>query len=167
MRELYAGIDLHSNNNYLCIIDETDKRLQEVKLENNLRAVLFALFPYKDDLVGTVVESTFNWYWLVDGLMEAGYQVHLAHPAKNVQYSELKHSNDKYDAFWLAHLLRLNILAERYIYPKEERTVRDLLRKRSQWKRLIFPSSIVSWRDGITRKNIKNEDGGGHQSLSQ
>ncbi len=57
--------------------------------------------------------------------MEAGYQVHLANPAKNVQYSGLKLSNDKYDAFWLAHLLRLNILAEGYIYLKEERAVRD------------------------------------------
>ena len=59
-----------------CIIDESDKRLREVKLENNLRAVLLALSPYEKDLVGTVVESTFNWYWLIDGLMEAGYQVH-------------------------------------------------------------------------------------------
>jgi len=25
-----------------------------------------------------VVESTFNWYWLVDGLMDNGYRVHLA-----------------------------------------------------------------------------------------
>ena len=108
MGKLYAGIDLHSNNNYLCIIDKSDKRLREVKLENNLRAVLLALSPYEKDLVGTVVESRFNWYWLIDGLMEAGYQVHLANPAKNVQYSGLKHSNDKYDAFWLAHLLRLN-----------------------------------------------------------
>ncbi len=70
MGKLYAGIDLHSNNNYLCIIDESDKRLREVKLENNLRAVLLALSPYEKDLVGTVVESTFNWYWLIDGLME-------------------------------------------------------------------------------------------------
>jgi transposase len=28
-----------------------------------------------------VVESTSNWYWLVDGLMEADYRVHLANPA--------------------------------------------------------------------------------------
>ncbi len=60
MGKLYAGIDLHSNNNYHCIIDESDKRLREVKLENNLRAVLLALSPYEKDLVGTVVESTFN-----------------------------------------------------------------------------------------------------------
>ena len=99
MGKLYAGIDLHSNNNSLCIIDESDKLLVEVKSENNLRADLLALSPYKKDLTGTVVESTFNWYWLIDGLMEAGYPVHLANPSKNAQYSGLKHSNDKYDAF--------------------------------------------------------------------
>jgi len=26
------------------------------------------------------VESTLNWYWLVDGLHEAGLEVKLAHP---------------------------------------------------------------------------------------
>ena len=34
-------------------------------------------------------------------------------------------------AFWLAHLLRLGILPTGHIYPKEQRAVRDLLRKRS------------------------------------
>ncbi len=32
-------------------------------------------------LCGVVVESTYNWYWLVDGLMDAGYRLHLANPA--------------------------------------------------------------------------------------
>ena len=54
-----------------------------------------------------VVESTYNWYWLVDGLMEAGYRVHLANPAAIQQYSGLKYTDDHSDARWLAHLLRL------------------------------------------------------------
>jgi transposase len=79
-----------------------------------------------------VVESTFNWYWLVDGLMEAGYRVHLANTAAIQQYAGLKHTDDHSDARWLAHMLRLGLLPKGYIYPKEERPVRDLLRKRSQ-----------------------------------
>jgi transposase len=78
-----------------------------------------------------VVESTYNWYWLVDGLMEAGYRVHLATPAAIQQYSGLKYSDDHSDARWLAHLLRLGVLPKGYIYPKAERAVRDLLRKRA------------------------------------
>jgi transposase len=78
-----------------------------------------------------VVESTYNWYWLVDGLMEADYRVHLAHPAAMQPYSGLKYTDDHSDARWLAHVLRLGVLPEGYIYPKAERAVRDVLRKRA------------------------------------
>jgi len=77
-----------------------------------------------------VVESTYNWYWLVDGLQEEGYKVHLANPSAIKQYEGLKHTDDKWDSFWLAHMKRLNILPEGYIYPKEELPVRDILRRR-------------------------------------
>jgi transposase len=62
--------------------------------------------------------------------MEAGYRLHLANPAAIQQDSGLKYSNDHSDARWLAHLLRLGVLPEGYIYPKAQRPVRDLLRKR-------------------------------------
>jgi transposase len=81
------------------------------------------------------VESTFNWYWLVDGLMDQGHKVHLANTAAIQQYEGLKYTDDHSDARWLAHILRLGVLPEGYIYPKGERTVRDLLRKRSQMVR--------------------------------
>jgi transposase len=92
--------------------------------------ILAALDPFKENLAGVVVESTYNWYWLVDGLQEQGFRVHLANPAAIQQYNGLKHTDDQSDAFWLAQLLQLNILPEGYIYPKEQRPVRDLLRRR-------------------------------------
>src|SRR5918999_568838 len=90
------------------------------------------LSPYRSSIEGVVVESTYNWYWLVDGLMEQGYRVHLANTAAIQQYEGLKYTDDHSDARWLAHMLRLGVLPQGYIYPKEERAVRDLLRKRSQ-----------------------------------
>ena len=126
----YAGIDLHSSNNYVGVIDEQDRRLYGKRLPNTLEDVLMALAPFKEDLEGVVVESTYNWYWLVDGLKEHGYKLHLANPSAVKQYEGLKHTDDKWDSFWLAHMRRLNILPEGYIYPKEERPVRDLLRRR-------------------------------------
>jgi transposase len=63
--------------------------------------------------------------------MEADYRVHLANPAAMQQYSGLKYSDDHSDARWLAHLLRLGVLPEGYIYPKAARAVRDVLRKRA------------------------------------
>ena len=73
----YSGIDLHSNN---CVVvtDDSDRVLFQKRLPNRLEEVLAALAPYREDLAGVVVESTYNWYWLVDGLQESGYQVHLA-----------------------------------------------------------------------------------------
>jgi len=88
--------------------------------------------------VGIVVESTYNWYWLVDGLMEEGYKVHLANPSAIKQYEGLKHSDDVREAFFLAQLLKLGILPEGYIYPKEERPVRDLLSCHMIMNSLLF-----------------------------
>ena len=133
MSSLYCGIDLHSNNHVIVIIDNEDKRLYEKRLPNDLAQTLTALEPYKTKLESCVVESTFNWYWLVDGLMDHGYNAVLANPtACAQQYSGLKYSDDKHDAFWLAHMRRLGILPTGYIYPSEQRALRDLLRRRLQ-----------------------------------
>ena len=129
---LYCGIDLHSNNHVICVIDDKDKRLLEVKLDNYSELTIKALSKYKKRLKAIAIESTFNWYWLVDALMAAGFKVELVNTAKVVQYSGLKRTNDRYDAFHLAHLMRLDILPTGYIYPKQERSLRDLLRKRIQ-----------------------------------
>lgn len=85
--KLYAATDLHSSNNYLAIIDEYGERRFKQKLPNNPSIILEALMPYKEEIVGIVVESTYNWYWLVDMLMAEGYKVHLANPVaiKNTQ----------------------------------------------------------------------------------
>ena len=148
--KVYAGIDLHSSNNYIGIINEKDERLYQKRLPNQLEYVLSALEPFKKDLEGVVVESTYNWYWLVDGLQEKGYKIHLANPSAMQQYDGLKHTDDKWDSFWLAHMKRLGILPEGYIYPKEERHVRDALRRR-----LLFvrhrTSHILSLQSAITR----------------
>jgi hypothetical protein len=97
-------------------------------LPNDLFLIAQQLSSYRRSLEGIVVESTYNWYWLVDGLI----RVHLAYTAAIQQYNGLKYTDDHSDARWLAHLLRLGVLPEGYIDPKEERGVRDLLRKRGQ-----------------------------------
>jgi len=130
--KLYGGIDLHSNNSVIALLDEEDQVVYRRRLPNNLATILGELAPYRESIEGLVVESTYNWYWLVDGLIAAGYRVHLANTAAIVQYAGLKYTDDDSDARWLAKLLRLKLLPEGYIYPKGERAVRDLLRKRGQ-----------------------------------
>ena len=131
--ELYAGMDLHSRNCFVGILEkDTGRRVFQKRLVNDLPIIVNALEPFRQELEGIAVESTYNWYWLVDGLMDAGYKcVHLANPSAIKQYEGLKHTDDRHDAFWLGHMLSLGILPEGYIYPKKERPVRDLLRKRS------------------------------------
>jgi len=128
----YCGIDLHSNNSVVVLIDEADRIVCAKRLPNELPRVLELLEPHRGELAGVVVESTYNWYWLVDGLQAAGYKVHLAHPAAIKRYEGLKRSGDEADALQLAHLLRLGILHTGYIYPAAERGLRDLGRRRLQ-----------------------------------
>lgn len=128
---MYCGIDLHSTNNYLAMLNDRLEPVAGRRLRNDLEEVLRMLSPYREEVAGIAVESTFNWYWLVDGLMDAGYRVHLVNTNQVKQYEGLKYSDDRHDARWLAHLLALGILPEGYIYPKEDRPLRDLLRRRS------------------------------------
>ena len=127
---LYCGIDLHANNSVVAVLDEHDQTIYEKRLPNELATIIEVLSIYQTELEACVVESTYNWYWLVDGLMAAGFPVRLAHTSALPEYSGLKYSNDFSDARYLAHLLRLGLLPTGYIYPKQERALRDLLRRR-------------------------------------
>ncbi len=128
----FCGIDLHSSNSFIVIIDEQDRVVYSRRHANRLTEILDALAPYQSELSGIAVESTFNWYWLVDGLQEKGYSVHLVNTTAVKQYDGLKHRGDESDAKHLAHLLRLGLLPEGYIMPKDKRAMRDLARKRMQ-----------------------------------
>ena len=148
--KLYGAFDLHSSNSYLAVIDAEGKRRLEKKLANDAGQILTVLKPYRKQIAGLAVESTYNWYWLVDLLMAEGYDVHLANPAAIQKYKGLKHADDRHDANWLAEMLRLGILPEGFIYPKEARAIRDLLRKRGHLVRLRT-SLIISLQHIITR----------------
>ena len=150
--ELYSAIDLHSNNSHVAIIDDQQNRVFYRKLANDPKVIANAFAPYRERLKGIVIESTFNWYWLADLLIEKGYPVHLANPCGIQKYSGLKHADDKHDAFWLAQMLALNILPEGYIYPKEDRPLRDLLRKRSHLVR-VRSSLILSLQNMVMRNH--------------
>lgn len=100
MKKLYGGIDLHANNSVIVLVDEQEQVVYETRTPNDLSHILLQLRPFQSRIHGLVVESTSNWYWLVDGLMDAGYSVHLANTAAIRQYEGLKHTNDHSDARW-------------------------------------------------------------------
>lgn len=128
--QLFAGIDLHSNNVMIGIMDQSGRRLKHRKLDCELEQIVDFLEPFKARLASVAVESTYNWYWLVDGLRARSYPAKLANPAQIEQYSGLKHADDKSDAYFLAELQRMNVLPTGYVYDPMLRPVRDLLRRR-------------------------------------
>lgn len=153
---LHCAVDLHGNNGFYGIVDETGKRVFKQRIPNSLPAVLRALEPYREQLdTGVVVESTYNWYWLVDGLQANGYTARLANPAAMEQYNGLKNTDDETDTFFLTELSRLGVLPEGHIYPKEERPVRDLLRRRLLLVRQRT-AHILSFQNLIARERGEN-----------
>lgn len=167
-QNLYVGLDLHSTNTYVGVLDGQGKKVWSGRVNNDLQLITNIFEPYREDIVGVVVESTYNWYWLVDGLMDAGFTVHLGNPVAFQQYNGLKHTDDKHDAFFLAEMLRLGILPKGHIYPKEERQVRDLLRKRlllvqQRSQHILSFKSLVSRNLGFSIdtnqvKRLKSEE---------
>jgi transposase len=153
---IYAGIDLHSTNSVVAVIDQSGKRLHRRRYPNDLPGILKSLEPFKDELESVVVESTFNWYWLVDGLQDAGHRVQLAHPPGIEQYSGLKHGDDDSDAVHLADLARLGLVHEGFILPRHERALRDLLRQRLRFvqQSVTLLHSIQSLWCRVTGKTL-------------
>ncbi|WP_029525270.1 IS110 family RNA-guided transposase [Polaromonas glacialis] len=158
----YCGIDLHSNNSVVSVLDEQDHVVAEKRLPNDLAKIIGLIKPWRTELAGIVVESTFNWYWLVDGLKEAGFTVYLAHTTAIRKYEGLKHSGDEADARYLAHLLRLGILPTGTILEPEHRAIRDLARKRMQLVRsrtthILAVENITARQNGsrITSNQVK------------
>ena len=160
--EHIAAVDLHADNGYYGIIEADGKRVYQKRLPNDLPMVLKELAPYRETLRCIVIESTYNWYWLGDGLREQGYRVKLANPAKFEKYNDLKYSDDKSDTFFLTEMERLNILPTGHIYPREERGIRDLLRRRmllvqQKTSHILSFQSLISRQTGgsITSNAIK------------
>jgi transposase len=159
-KAVMAGIDLHSNNVMIGIVDQDGQRLKHQKLDCDLTQVDGFLRPFKRRLKSIAVESTYNWYWLVDGLRALSYPVVLANPAGMEQYSGIKHADDKSDAFFLAELQRLNILPTGYVSDPQLRPVRDLLRRRL---RLVHQRTALM----VSFKSLYTRTTGQAMSLSQ
>jgi transposase len=149
------------------VIDEDLTVLVDEKVRNELPEIVKRIESYKGQLQ-IAVETTFNWYWLVDGLQEAGYDVRLAHALGVRLISGSKIKTDRRDALALAKLLKTGLIPPAYIYPRATRPVRDLLRRRHQLverraseygslRRLLLRQGILEHdRNGI--KEVLEED---------
>ena len=107
----YCGIDLHTRDSVLCVIDAKDR----IHLRERVRNCIFTIVEMLDSFSSrpsVVVEATLNWYWLVDGLKDHGFKVKLAHTYGLSMITGAKVKTDQRDAFTLARLLRLDAVPE-------------------------------------------------------
>lgn len=125
----YCGVDLHARSMYVCVLDQAG----EVLLHRNLRCdrerFLRAIEPYREDLV-VAVECLFCWYWLADLCAEEGIAFVLGHALYMKAVHGGKSKNDRIDSHKIATLLRGGTLPQAYVYPRQWRPTRDLLRRR-------------------------------------
>jgi transposase len=148
----FCGIDLGAKRSQVCIIDDNLKVLVNRKVTNDIEVIHGLIRPH--GLVPTVIESTFNWYWIVDGLMKRQVPVTLAHSLKLAAITSAKVKTDKRDALTLAQLLRAKMIPISYVYPAEQRPLRDLLRQR--WDAVALRADEYRkmrgrlYREGIT-----------------
>jgi transposase len=126
-----CGMDLSARDGQVCVIDKKLALRVQQQVRNELAGILRLLEPVKARL-HIVVESTFNWYWLVDGLQEAGYDVCLAHTLGLYMITGAKVKTDRRDALALAKLLKAGMIPKASSYPQDTRPIRDLLRQRSR-----------------------------------
>ncbi len=135
--EYNCGIDLHSKQMYICVMDREGSILLHVNIKgNDFDYFLKRAAPYLHDLT-VVCECCFNWYWLADACCEAGIEFVLAHALYLKHIHGGKNKNDKIDSAKLAHLLRANLIPPSYVYPSQRRPMRALLRQRMSyvWER--------------------------------
>lgn len=108
--EYNCGIDLHSRQMYVCLMDKEGTKLLHTNIKgNDFDYFLKRIEPYKHDLT-IVCESTFNWYWLADACCDAKLEFVLAHALYLKHIHGGKNKNDRIDSEKLAHLLRANLI---------------------------------------------------------
>ena len=142
--EYSCGIDLHSRMMYICVMDKEGNILVHRNIRGNSFEYFLSLVePYKHSLT-VCCECTFNWYWLADACLDAGIEFVLGHALYMSAIHGFKTKNDKTDSMQIAHLLRSNLIPPAYVYPREKRAVRGLLRKRIGfvWKRAEILTSL-------------------------
>ena len=130
----YCGIDLHARKMYLCILDETG----EVRLHRNINTeretFLAVIEPFREDVV-VAVECMFTWSWIADLCIQEGIPFVLGHALYMKAIHGGKAKNDKIDSKKIAVLLRGGMVPQAYVYPKNMRSSRDLMRRRNHLMR--------------------------------
>jgi transposase len=125
----YCGIDLHAKTLYVCILDQEGSVCLHKEISASPAKLQALLEPYMDDVV-VGVECMHCWYWVSDFCEDLGVDFILGHALYMKAIHGGKAKNDRIDSFKIANLIRGGNFPLAYVYPKEMRATRDLLRRR-------------------------------------
>lgn len=127
--EYYIGCDAHKKYSVFAGISEAGERIPVKRVEHD-KAVFRSFLKTLPPASQIAVETTGNWYWLVDEMEKAGHTPSLVHAAKAKLMMGQINKTDKLDAKGLATLARNGTLPEVWIAPGELRDQRELPRMR-------------------------------------
>ena len=125
----HCGIDLHARSLYVCVVDGEGHVLLHKNLPAEPQALLAALLPFREGLV-VAAECMHCWYWVADLCAEEGIPFVLGHALFMKAIHGAKAKNDRIDSEKIAQLLRSGLIPQAYVYPRQMRSTRDLLRRR-------------------------------------
>jgi transposase len=128
--QFYCGVDLHVKSMYVCILDQHGEILLHRNLPTDPDAFLDAIKPYREDVV-VCAECMFSWYWLADLCQRESIPFVLGHALYMRAIHGGKAKNDRIDSRKIAGLLKAGLIPQAYVYPREMRATRDLLRRRN------------------------------------
>lgn len=127
--EHYIGCDAHKKYSVFAAVNEEGRVSPARRVEHDregFRHFLRCLPPGST----IAVETTGNWYWIIDEMERAGHVPLLAHAAKSKLMMGQINKTDKLDANGLAVLLRNGTLPTVWIPRGEIRDQRELPRMR-------------------------------------
>ncbi len=130
----YCGIDLHTKNMFICILDTEGKIMVHQNIKTDPAAFLKLINPYRQD-IAVAVECMFTWYWIADLCIQENITFILGHALYMKAIHGGKAKNDKIDSHKIAVLLRGGMMPQAYVYPARMRATRDLLRRRNHFMR--------------------------------
>jgi transposase len=140
----YCGVDLHARTMHVCVVDADGRTHEHVNLPCDPGRFLKLIQPYREQLVVSC-ECLFAWYWLADLCRAEGITFVLGHALYMRAIHGGKAKNDKIDSEKIASAaggLRGGRAPpegwspQAYVYRKEMRATRDLLRRRMRLVRL-------------------------------
>jgi len=152
-----CGIDLHSRQMYVCVMDREGKKLVHTNVKHNdFDYFLKLVAPYRHDLT-VCCECMGGWYWLADACQAAGLTFVLAHALYVRAIHGGKNKNDRIDSEKLTHLLRSNLIPPAYVYPADKRPLRALLRQRTffVWCRADLLARVQSHQMAYNRPPLR------------